>query len=224
MINQKETVIVKDCNYVTEINFFHIDENNQAKAAEIIKTGASELVGKEGFISVNVLTSTDGTRICTYIQWHSEGGLDKAKKSIQHLWDNDFKKLLDNESGLPRLYEVYYTDDRSEQGVSIIGPNYKGTVFINEITTIPGTKQYRLLELVIDNNINQSLNTPGYRSANFHRSLDGYRAVNYSLWDSEEHLIQAISEMADQDINLEETMELASPDFRFYNLYYFNHI
>jgi heme-degrading monooxygenase HmoA len=223
MKNYRETTILKDQQYVTEINFFHVEEAHQEEAAEVIKKGAQALEDQDGFISVNVLKSTDGTRICTYIQWENETKLSTAKAKIQHLWSDTFRKLLLDASGVPRLYTVHYADDRSKDGVSVISPDYKGTIFINEITTIPGDKQLRLLDLVVANNVNQSFNTPGYRSANFHRSLDGQRAVNYSLWDSEEHLIQAISAMADQDVNLEETMELASPDFRFYTLSYFHH-
>jgi heme-degrading monooxygenase HmoA len=221
---KKETEIRKDQSYVTEINFFHIEEENQQRVAEVLTKAAEILIKEKGYIAVNVLSSTDGSRLCSYIQWETEGLLSTAKQAIQHLWDNDFKGMLENESGQPRLYEVYYADDRSQQGVSVISERYKGTIFINEITTIPGQKQLRLLELVVANNINDSLVTPGYRSANFHRSLDGFRAVNYSLWDTEEHLIEAISAMAGEDINLEETVQLANPDFRFYTVTYSNHI
>jgi heme-degrading monooxygenase HmoA len=223
MEQTKETLIKKGQDYVTEINFFHTAEENQQRVAEVLIKAAEILCKQKGFISVNILSSTDGTRLCSYIQWQNSTQLENAKSAIVHLWNNDFKGLLENNSGFPRLYEIYYADDRSEQGVSVISKEYKGTVFINEITTIPGQKQYRLLELVIANNINDSLVTPGYRSANFHRSLDGHRAVNYSLWDTEDHLIEAISAMAGEDINLEETMELATPDFRFYNLIFSNH-
>jgi heme-degrading monooxygenase HmoA len=222
MGKKKETLIEKGKDYVTEINFFHVAEENQQKVAKVLVQASEILCNQKGFIAVNVLSSTEGTRLCTYIQWTSAEELASAKEAIAHLWQADFKQLLEND-GLPRLYEVHYADDRSEQGVSVISEDYKGTIFINEITTIPGPKQYRLLELVVANNEKDSLVTPGYRSANFHRSLDGYRAVNYSLWDTEEHLIEAISAMADEDINLEETLELASPDFRFYNLIFSNH-
>jgi heme-degrading monooxygenase HmoA len=220
---KRETLIEKGKSYTTEINFFHVEEENQQKVADILVNAAEILTKQDGFIAVNVLTSTDGSRLCTYIQWETEEMLKTAKNVIENLWNNDFKKMLENESGQPRLYEVHYADDRSEQGVSIISQQYKGTIFINEITTIPGPKQFRLLELVVANNINDSLVTPGYRSANFHRSLDGYRAVNYSLWDTEEHLIEAISAMAGEDMNLEETVQLANPDFRFYKVTYSNH-
>lgn len=224
MKRKKETLILKGADYVTEITFYHIEEVHQKTVADTLASAFEALILADGFIAANVLLSTDETRICTYVQWKNEESLTAARAKITHYCTPNFKALLENESGLPRLYDVHYADDKSDTGVSIISPNYTGTMFINEITTIPGTKQLRLLELVVDNNVNQSFNTPGYRSANFHRSLDGYRAVNYSLWDSEEHLIEAISAMADEDVNLEETVQLANPDFRFYTLFYAKHI
>jgi heme-degrading monooxygenase HmoA len=224
MIYQNQTLIEKGRDYLTEITFYHVDEKDLSQVAAIVTEATQILTQQVGFIAANVLLSNDQSRICTYIQWSDIQSLSVARQSIAHLWTADFEALLENESGKPRLYEVFYTDDRSDMGISVISEQYENTVFINEITTIPGSKQHRLLELVIDNNVNQSFNTPGYRSANFHRSLDGFRAVNYSLWDTEEHLIEAISEMAAQDVNLEETMELASPDFRFYTLTFAKHI
>lgn len=49
MKENKETAIVKGGNYVTEINFFHVAENNQGQVASIIKKAAEDLVGKPGF-------------------------------------------------------------------------------------------------------------------------------------------------------------------------------
>ena len=207
------TQIIKNAPYTTQINFFHTLETDQARIVQELSTRANELPRAPGFIAVNILQSTDGSRICTYLQWQPEHPMPTLETSLP--LENDAKA---------RTYEVFYTDDRSSEGVSVISNDYEGVVFINEITTIPGPKQHRLLELVIANNERDALVTPGYRSANFHRSLDGERAVNYSLWDSEEHLIQALSVMVGEDVNLEETIRIASPDFRFYTLAFAAHI
>jgi heme-degrading monooxygenase HmoA len=223
MKQSNETKILKGTSLATEINFYHVAEENQQQVAIELKNSIAKLSNYKGFVSVNILTSTDESRICTYIQWDNEQNFNAAMSDLGNVTSTATFSMLEN-NGKGRLYEVHYADDRSEQGFSIISPDYKGTMFINEITTIPGPKQFRLLEMVVHNNEKSSFKTPGYRSANFHRSLDGERAVNYSLWDSEEHLIQAITDMADQDENLEETVQIASPDFRFYTLFYFNHI
>lgn len=217
------TLIQKSDDYVTEINFFHVDEVDQQDVFSHVKRASETLVDCPGFIAVNVLRSNEGTRICTYLQWRSKALLANAHQAIEA----EMNRLLTSgklrNQPKPRTYSVVYADDRSTQGLSIISFAYTGAIFINEITTQPAT-QDRLLELVIANNQIQSIHTPGYRSANFHKSDDGERAVNYSLWDSQDHCIEAISKMADMDENLEETVEIANPDFRFYSVAFAAHI
>ena len=183
--------------YITEINFIHLEESDQDAAARALTISARVMTQHPGFIALNILRSTDGSRICTYTQWQSVELLEAARLAAEIQDRTSFRKYAQDGSGTPRIYDLVYCNDRSSEGVSIISSEYTGTIFINEITTIPGAKQDRLLELVVANNEVQSLNTPGYRSANFHKSRDGLRTVNFSLWDSEEHLIQAITAMAD---------------------------
>ena len=180
-------------------------------------SSARRLARRPGALALNVLRSTDGSRVLTYQQWASPEAFAQTveQRAVQDLAATVAAHVVNDPA--PRVYAVVYADDRSVDGVSVISPAYRGAVFVNEITTEPAT-QDRLLELVVANNERQSQHTAGYRSANFHRSTDGHRAVNYSLWDTEEHCIEAISAMADMDENLEETAAIADPDFRFYTL------
>jgi heme-degrading monooxygenase HmoA len=209
------TLITRDAPHVTAIDFFHVDESAQDRLVEIAIEAAGVLAGAPGGIALNVLRSLEGSRVVTYGQWIDVSALTAAERrpGFGELVEQA-RRLISNDAK-PRLYDVVYTDDRSAEGVSVISSAYTGAIFLNEITTEPAT-QHRLLELVIANNEIQSQKTPGYRSANFHRSHDGERAVNYSLWDTPEHCVQAISAMADMDENLTETVEIAAPDFRFY--------
>ncbi|WP_461475442.1 antibiotic biosynthesis monooxygenase family protein [Microbacterium sp. HJ5] len=217
-----DTAIRAGTELTTAINFFHVDEEDQATVLDVIVAAAERMSEAPGNVSLNVLRSLEGTRIVTYGQWSSESAALSAEKlpEVPDLIAQARRGVLNEPR--PRFYTVVYADDRTPEGASVISHSYTGAIFINEITTQPAT-QGRLLELVIANNEIQSQNTTGYRSANFHRSSDGERAVNYSLWDSAEHCIQAISAMADMDENLEETVEIASPDFRFYELVYAHH-
>lgn len=213
------TRILENAPLVTEINFLHLEENSPESVGEEVVLAAEQMTKQAGFVAVNVLRSTDDSRLCTYVQWESAALLEAAHAS---LGQPGYRGVLLNDAK-PRLYDVHYAHDVSPEGHSVISEDYRGVIFINEITTVPGAKQYRLLEMVVANNERDSLRTPGYRSANFHRSHDGERAVNYSLWDTEEHLVSAISSMAEEDTNLDETVEIASPDFRFYTLIYVAH-
>ncbi len=201
------TLIEKNITLTTQIGFFHLSDDQHENALQALKKQAEHFVGTSGFVAINLLSSTDHSRICSYIQWQKNHNLPVFTSQFEHNI---------------RTYEVFYTHDRSPEAISVITNDYQGVTFINEISTLP-TKQHRLLELVIANNEKISLDFVGYRSANFHRSLDGECAVNYSLWDSEADLITAISSMADEDINLEETIQIASPDFRFYTLAFAAH-
>jgi heme-degrading monooxygenase HmoA len=216
------TFIEKDGPYVTVITFFHVDEVHQSLVVDEATRAAQAMSVEAGCVALNVLRSTDGSRVVTYGQWLCLESRRAAETNPGASGAIAAAKAVTLNDARPRDYTVVYADDRSPAGVSTISPSYQGAIFINEITTSPST-QSRLLELVIANNEIQSKGTPGYRSANFHRSSDGLRAVNYSLWDSEEHCIEAISAMADMDENLEETVEIASPDFRFFTLEYSNH-
>ena len=218
------TRIIDGARYATIIAFLHTEAlEDQAAVLAAATDAAVRLQHADGALALNVLRSTDGSRVVTYQQWTSaeageaaerRSGLDELVTAVKaHVVDDP----------VPRAYRVVYTDDRSPEGVSVISPAYAGAIFINEITTEPRT-QGRLLELVIANNEMQSQHTPGYRSANFHKSTDGLRAVNYSLWDSQEHCIHAISAMADMDRNLEETVAIANPDFRFYTVAHAWHV
>ena len=207
---------------LTTINFLHVEDADQARLVDLTVAAAEQMASTDGNVSLNVLRSLDGSRVVTYGQWLQAQSLHAAERTERVAGLIEQARALTINQARPRWYTVVYTDDRSPDGVSVISPSYAGAIFINEITTQPST-QRRLLELVIANNEIQSQNTPGYRSANFHRSTDGERAVNYSLWDTPEHCIQAISAMADMDENLAETVEIANPDFRFYELVHATH-
>lgn len=212
------TRIVTETPYVTILAFLHTETRDRQDAVTgAVTEAARRLSHASGAIALNVLRSTDGSRVMTYQQWTSRDAAVTAEQrsGIDELVREAQAHLVGDSTS--RVYRVVYADDRSLEGVTVITPTYTGAIFINEITTEPAT-QGRLLELVIANNEIQSQHTPGYRSANFHRSTDGLRAVNYSLWDTQEQCIEAISAMADMDENLDETAAIANPDFRFYTL------
>ncbi len=217
--SQRATRIETGARCVTTIDFLHVEPADQDAALELAVDLASLTTTRAGVgqATANVLRSIDGSRVCTYAQWPNRAVWTAARSAneVERL-TRRVRSIVSNDPR-PRLYSVVYTDDRSPDGVSTISADFMGATFINEITTAPNT-QRRLLELVIANNAAQSIGTTGYRSANFHKSADGQRAVNYSLWDTPQHCIDAISRMADMDENLEETVQIAEPDFRFYTL------
>lgn len=58
-------------------------------------------------------------------------------------------------------------------------------VLINVFSVAP-EKQDELLRLLADMTDEVTRHLPGFRSAEFHRSLDGRHVANYARWDSQE--------------------------------------
>jgi quinol monooxygenase YgiN len=57
---------------VTLINVFDVEPANQEQLVELLTEGTEQVFRhRPGFISVNLLTSNDGTRVVNYAQWHS---------------------------------------------------------------------------------------------------------------------------------------------------------
>ncbi|WP_020603895.1 antibiotic biosynthesis monooxygenase family protein [Spirosoma spitsbergense] len=152
--------IHKDAAYVTEINFLHMNPDQQQPVVDAVRQAAEPLKQQSGFVSVSVFRSTDGTRVATYIQWQTADLLQQAREKLPASLLEAARSRIEPESGKPRLYDVVYANDRSAEGVTTISTENTDTIFINEITTQPPT-QARLLELVIANNEEQSFRTPG---------------------------------------------------------------
>ena len=68
MITQRtaRTLIEKNASYLTEITFYHIVEPDQDTAIRAVASAGEILAEQPGAIAVNVLHSTDGSRICRY--------------------------------------------------------------------------------------------------------------------------------------------------------------
>ena len=66
------TTISPDNNYLTLINIFKVDPDNQLKLVELLTMATRESVSKvPGFISSSLHRSLDGTKVTMYAQWRS---------------------------------------------------------------------------------------------------------------------------------------------------------
>ena len=56
------------------------------------------------------------------------------------------------------------------------------------VFTVKPEHQQRLIDILVEADQSVIKTLPGYISANFHRSLDGTKVVNYTQWESAEAL------------------------------------
>jgi quinol monooxygenase YgiN len=86
------TTISKENNYLTLINVFTVEPENQQKLVDLLILATKNTVRNiEGFISSSLHKSLDGTKVTMYAQW----------KSIE-----DYQNMRNNSTASPYLEEA----------------------------------------------------------------------------------------------------------------------
>ena len=108
--------ISEDQGVVTLINVFTVAPGQQQRLLDVLVEATGEVMsGLAGFVSANLHTSLDGTKVTNYAQWASR---------------EDFEAMLENpaaaahmreaaricESFEPHLYEVAFVDVAANRG------------------------------------------------------------------------------------------------------------
>lgn len=102
------TTISKEANFLTLINVFTVDPDNQQKLVELLTLATeSTIVNVAGFISCSLHRSIDGTKVTMYAQW-------KSMEDYQNMRNNaTASPFLDEALKIakfdPGMYEVVKT-------------------------------------------------------------------------------------------------------------------
>lgn len=169
--------IAKHNDVVTVIFSFAVEPERQQELVDMI-IDALETTTKHqpGFVSASLHKSLDGVRVFNYAQWKTQAEYEAFAQSPQDqaiaLKFSQFQLLGSH------VYEVVISkpDDvplKIAQG---------DLIHLAEFEVKP-EEQQRLIELEREN-VLIALEHPDLISANFHRSLDGTRTVNYGQWRS----------------------------------------
>lgn len=213
--------ITKDDAPVTQITTILVRPRDQARLADALVAHTRTVTATwPGLRSASVHRSTDGARLLVYGQWDSLADLHAAEGAAMF----PLRGLAI--AGDPHVVDVVYTDDTTPAGVTAISADNPWATFINVMHTTPD-QQGALVDFVVGNDAVTFARHPGYRSANFHRSRDGERVVNYSHWESEAAFLDAINTMFRvPGLTMGRANELAADaagergwtDFRFYTV------
>lgn len=85
------TTIATNNNFVTLINVFTVEPENQQRLVDIFVEAGLAMTKKPGFISANIHKSLDGTRVINYVQWRSK---------------EDFKAIFNNPEAMAHIKEI----------------------------------------------------------------------------------------------------------------------
>ena len=161
----------------TVIAIFNVEPEKQQELLDNMSEFAETLKQQPSFVSANFHKSLDGLKVANYAQWKTKEDFENFIKNPQVL--QKASKIIENNLD-SHVYEVVISE--SKEGIPEI--NNKYIYHFAEFRMQP-ENQPRMIELA-EENVGKAMKLPGLVSANFHRSLDGTRVINYGQWSDKE--------------------------------------
>lgn len=166
--------------WVTVIILFKVKEGQQAAVIEQVQELFAIAKHQPGFVSANLHRSLDGLKVANYAQWANETALENFRQlpNVQARVA-PLQELVEEMDS--HLYEIVASE--SKVGVPQIRA---GEYFVHFAEfRMPVDNQPRMVELAKEH-VGPAMSLEGLVSANFHRSLDGERVINYGQWENED--------------------------------------
>ncbi|MGB3653258.1 MAG: antibiotic biosynthesis monooxygenase [Rivularia sp. (in: cyanobacteria)] len=162
----------------TVIIIFNVEAEKQQALIDTIAEFVNTVKHLPGFVSANIHKSLDGVKVANYAQW-------KTKQDFENFLNNaeaqeKGAKLREFNPPDSHVYEVVISE--SKEGIPEIEKKY--IYHFAEFRMEP-ENQPRMIELAGENVV-KAMKLPGLVSANFHRSLDGTRVINYGQWSDKD--------------------------------------
>lgn len=170
-------IIATNNEVVTVIAIFNVEPEKQQELLDNISEFVETLKQQPGFVSANFHKSLDGLKVANYAQWKTKQDFENFVKNPQVL--QKASKILENKLD-SHVYEVVISE--SKEGIPEINDQY--IYHFAEFRMQP-ENQPKMIELAQEN-VGKAMKLPGLVSANFHRSLDGTRVINYGQWSNQE--------------------------------------
>lgn len=161
----------------TVIAIFNVEQQKQQELLDNISEFVEILKQQPGFVSANFHKSLDGLKVANYAQWKTKEDFENFVKNPQVL--QKASKILENKLD-SHVYEVVISE--SKEGIPEINDKY--IYHFAEFRMQP-ENQPKMIELAKEN-VGKAMKLPELVSANFHRSLDGTRVINYGQWSDKE--------------------------------------
>ncbi|MEM6425673.1 MAG: antibiotic biosynthesis monooxygenase [Cyanobacteria bacterium P01_D01_bin.128] len=169
-----------DRQLVTVIVLFRVKPNQQSAVMEQVKRLFAIAKAQPGFVSANLHRSLDGEKVANYAQWQIEDALNqfRDRPDTHALWSEmqDLVEEADSHS-----YEIVASESKVGAPQIAVGQYY---VHFAEFR-MPPENQPPMVELAKEH-VGPAMDLEGLVSANFHRSLDGQRVINYGQWEDKD--------------------------------------
>jgi heme-degrading monooxygenase HmoA len=192
-------IVNKANGLLAEFAIFPVEPENQANlVASAIQNIESTLAQKAGFASGSVLRSRDGLRVTSYIQW-SDSASYVATEPFADFAVPDVH-LFEIFASVPKGSELH------------LAPSMDGLINFGIFKMKQPEYQSRFVEL-FTYALEMVSGQAGLISTHAHRSLDGWRCINFGHW-------QSIEDFAAMDSNrpfspiFQEMLDLANNEYQ----------
>lgn len=161
----------------TIIIIFNVEPEKQQELLDTVAEFVKTVKQQPGFVSANLHKSLDGLKVANYAQWKTKEDFENFINNPQVKEQASKIKAFKPDS---HVYEMVISE--SKEGIPEINDKY--IYHFAEFRMQP-ENQPKMIELAKEN-VGKAMKLPGLVSANFHRSLDGTRVINYGQWSDKE--------------------------------------
>lgn len=167
--------VAKNNDVITVIVIFTVEPERQQELIDTIISFLDTVKQQPGFVSASLHKSLDSVKVANYAQWKSQSDYEAFvnNSEVQALG----AKLSEFPKPDSHVYEVVICE--SKVGIPKISKGGFLTHFA-EFRMKPENQQ-RMVNLA-NEEVVIAMQQPGLISANFHRSQDGTRVINYGQW------------------------------------------
>jgi heme-degrading monooxygenase HmoA len=184
---------------LAEFAIFPVEPDSQASLVKhAIQNIESVLKHKEGFSSGSVLRSRDGLRVTSYLQWADQ----ESYMVTQPIMDFTVPDV--------HLFEIFAAEPKSSE--LHLSQKMEGLVNFGIFKMKQPENQPRFIEL-FRQALEMVSGQTGLISTHAHRSLDGWRCINFGHWRSLEDYTAMDSNRPFSPI-FEEMLELANNEYQ----------
>ncbi|MBD2249265.1 antibiotic biosynthesis monooxygenase [Nostoc sp. FACHB-888] len=161
-------IVSQNNGLLAEFAVFPVESKNQAHLVQqVVESVESTLKQQPGFVSGTVVRSRDGLRVTSYIQWADQDSYI-AMQPIHNF-------------ALPdaHLFEIFAEEPKESE--LHLSPDMKGLINFGIFKMKQPENQPRFVEL-FRQALQMVAGQPGLISTHTHRSLDGWRCINFGYW------------------------------------------
>ncbi len=192
-------IVNKANGLLAEFAIFPMEPEHQANlVASVIQNIESTIERKAGFVSGSVLSSRDGLRVTSYIQWS-----DKASYVAT-------EPFADFAVPDVHLFEIFASVPKGSQ--LHLSPSMDGLINFGLFKMKQPEYQPRFVEL-FTHALEMVSGQAGLISTHAHRSLDGWRCINFGHWHSIEDFAAMDSNRPFSPI-FQEMLDLANNEYQ----------